>query len=50
MSQITLKTPAPTETDGQQPAGLAIAGRIWRHHPAGHRPVWLGESGIFNRG
>ncbi len=37
-------------TDGQQPAGLAVAGRIWRHHPAGHRPVWLGESGIFNRG
>ena len=34
-------------TDGQQPAGLAVAGRIWRHHPAGHRPVWLGESGIL---
>ena len=47
MSQITLKTSASAE---QQPAGLAVAGRIWRHHPAGHRPVWLGESGIFNRG
>ncbi|VTM53161.1 transmembrane sugar transport protein [Klebsiella pneumoniae] len=34
-------------TDGQQPAGLAVAGRIWCHHPAGHRlfgwanPVFL---------
>ncbi|STV57715.1 Uncharacterised protein [Klebsiella pneumoniae subsp. pneumoniae] len=50
MSQITLKNLCVGGTDGQQPAGLAVAGRIWRHHPAGHRPVWLGESGIFNRG
>ena len=29
MSQITLKTSASAEQTG-----------IWRHHPAGHRPVW----------
>ncbi len=50
MSQITLKTSASAEQTASSPLASAVAGRIWRHHPAGHRPVWLGESGIFNRG
>ncbi len=50
MSQITLKTSASAEQTASSPLAPAVAGRIWRHHPAGHRPVWLGESGIFNRG
>ena len=49
MSQITLKTSASAEQTASSSLA-AVAGRIWRHHPAGHRPVWLGESGIFNRG
>ncbi len=49
MSQITLKTSASTEQTASSPlAWLSRAGFgviILRH-----RPVWLGESGIFNRG
>ena len=44
MSQITLKTSASAEQTASSPlAWLSRAG-------FGDRPVWLGESGIFNRG
>ncbi len=50
MSQITLKTSTSAEQTASSPlawlsrAGFGVITLLY------HRPVWLGESGIFNRG